>query len=704
MERMNLNYSTKNIPIPSQKHYLKRLLEKTELLIRRMRWVAFFFLYPNENASAKETFGFKTTKVPPAIPEMKQFEDKMLNLIKNVRFRNPRNQFQQELAKDVKMIQKEKKVIVAADKTTNFYKMQPSEYNTLLRNNITKDYKTAHHATIRSIKREEKEIAEKLELDDRMEVMAQKEAFITLKDHKDNFRNRPTCRLINPCKPETGIVSKAFLDRINETIRVSTQVNQWKNSDSVISWFKDIENKNLYHFISFDIVNFYPSITEGLLDKAIDFASNFTNITNKEIRIIKHAKKSLLYNGEKPWVKKDNNNRTRNFDVTMGSYDGAETCDLVGLFLLNELTTKFGNNIGLYRDDGLAVFKSSKQETERIKKEIQKIFQDYELNITIEANKKIVDFLDVTFNLQDGTFSPYMKPGNTPSYVHSLSNHPPSVLKNIPEAVNKRLSNISSNDEIFNTAAPPYQEALRKSGYNHQLQYNQTTSNITRRNRRRKVTWYNPPYNMNVETNIGHKFLKIINESFPSGHKLARAFNRQTLKLSYSCMPNMKAIIDGHNKSINNAAEPPEEDGNEGCNCQANRVCPMPGRCKASNVVYQAVVTTEDNQPPRTYVGITSTTFKERFRNHDVSFNDERKKYSTELSKHIWDLKANDIRYSITWKVLEKRKPYSNISKRCGLCLEEKYIIIFKPELACLNKRDTIVSTCRHRRKFLIAS
>lgn len=106
---------------------------------------------------------------------------------------------------------------------------------------------------------------------------------------------------------------------------------------------------------------------------------------------------------------------------------------------------------------------------------------------------------------------------------------------------------------------------------------------------------------MDVETNIGPKFLKIVDESFPPGHILARAFNRRTLKPSYSCRPNMKVIIDGHNKSIiNNAAKPSQEDGNEGSNCQANRVCPMPGRCKMSNIVYQAVVTTEDSQQPRT--------------------------------------------------------------------------------------------------------
>ena len=74
--------------------------------------------------------------------------------------------------------------------------------------------------------------------------------------------------------------------------------------------------------------------------------------------IIKHARKSVLFNDDgKPWTKKDSNSL---FDVTMGSYDGAEICELVGLFILNKLAQKFGKeNIGLYRDDGLAIMKAN---------------------------------------------------------------------------------------------------------------------------------------------------------------------------------------------------------------------------------------------------------------------------------------------------------------------------------------------------------
>ena len=122
-------------------------------------------------------------------------------------------------------------------------------------------------------------------------------------------------------------------------------------------------------------------------------------------------------------------------------------------------------NIGLYRDDGLAICDKTPFETENIKKEICKIFKENNLSITIEANKKIIDFLDITMNLKTGEHKPYMKPNNTPLYVHKQSNHPPNIIKNIPESinVNRRLSNISPNEKIFKKAIPPYQDALKKA-------------------------------------------------------------------------------------------------------------------------------------------------------------------------------------------------------------------------------------------------
>ena len=130
-----------------------------------------------------------------------------------------------------------------------------------------------------------KAIASRLDIADRMDAMAKKESFITLKDHKDNFENNLPCRLINPAKSEMGRISKQILDGINSKL-----------------------NKKLY--VTFE---FYPSISEDLLQRAIRFAT------------IQHTRKSLLFSKDKAWRKKEG---PELFDVTIGSYDGAEICEI----------------------------------------------------------------------------------------------------------------------------------------------------------------------------------------------------------------------------------------------------------------------------------------------------------------------------------------------------------------------------------------
>ena len=201
--------------------------------------------------------------------------------------------------------------------------------------------------------------------------------------------------------------------------------NQWKNTTAVMNWFKSIENKQRSSFICFDIEEFYPSISQDLLNKALDFASDYDNITTDERNII-HAKNSILIHKHLPWLKKGNTT----FDVTMGSYDGAETCELVGSFLLSQLQD-LNINVGLYRDDGLAITNTTPRDTENIKKEICRIFNNNGLRITIEANKQIINFLDVIFNLKRSTYEPFTKPNTSLQYVHRESNHPPITINNI---------------------------------------------------------------------------------------------------------------------------------------------------------------------------------------------------------------------------------------------------------------------------------
>ena len=103
----------------------------------------------------------------------------------------------------------------------------------------------------------------------------------------------------------------------------------------------------------------------------------------------------------------------------MDSFDGAEICELVALFILNHLGQKFGKqNIGLYRDDGLAILKNkSARLADKTRKELHEIFEQFDLKITAEANLHVVNFLDVTFDLSTGKFTPYRKPNDDPIYI-----------------------------------------------------------------------------------------------------------------------------------------------------------------------------------------------------------------------------------------------------------------------------------------------
>ena len=135
----------------------------------------------------------------------------------------------------------------------------------------------------------------------------------------------------------------------------------------------------------------------------------------------------------------------------MGSFDGAEVCKLIGLSILNELTKKFGKkNVGLYRDDGLTfLWSCSARLADKTRKELNRIFEQFGLKITVQAHKKPVNFLDVTFDLSDGIYHPYRKPNDEPQYISShQSNHPSSqILKRLRTMtdMNKKLNYYVTN-------------------------------------------------------------------------------------------------------------------------------------------------------------------------------------------------------------------------------------------------------------------
>ena len=183
----------------------------------------------------------------------------MLEMIQRVEFKT--NLHPDGLqSKDLKEIRQDEHIFVKADERSNYYKTEPNDYTTLVNKNGTKSYKKADHNVPKVISFDDKKIAESLGLDDRIETSACKDSFITMKDHKPDFLNNPTCRLINPSKSEIGIISKHILDDINKKILQATKVNLWKSTSNAIEWFKSIPEKEKQAIITFDVCDFYPSI------------------------------------------------------------------------------------------------------------------------------------------------------------------------------------------------------------------------------------------------------------------------------------------------------------------------------------------------------------------------------------------------------------------------------------------------------------
>ena len=104
------------------------------------------------------------------------------------------------------------------------------------------------------------------------------------------------------------------------------------------------------------------------------------------------------------------------------------------------------------------------------------------------------------------------------------------------------------------------------------------------------------------------------------------------------------------------------------------------------------------------YIGLAENSFKSRYTGHISSFKNKIRRSATTLSEFIWKLKEKTVNYTITWKIVSKAKPYSTSSKRCNLCIEEKYFIIHRPDMSSLNKRNELTSACRHRKKHLLCN
>ena len=381
----------------------------------------------------------------------------------------------------------------------------------------------------------------------------------------------------------------------------------------------------------------------------------------------------------------------------MGSYDGCEVCELVGLLLLNEMAQNFPElDFGLYRDDGLGVHRRLPgPRTEKMKKDICALFKRHGQKITIETKMTIVNFLDVTLDLHKDTYAPFRKPNDNPLYVNVHSNHPRSVIKQIPRSVEKRLNQISSTKEIFTNAKTDYDKALKASGYKDQIKYDQNESKgkqTKKRNRKRRdEIFFNPPYSKEVKTDIGRQFLRLIDKNFPVNSPLHPILNRKTIKMSYSCTDNMERIMSKHNKKIltNEPIGPKKRE----CNCIDKTKCPVENKCLTESVIYKASTGSAE------YIGLTMNDFKGRYNQHMSSFRYPLTKRSTTLAAHVREKSLDPSQ--IKWEIIAKSHAYKTGQTTCNLCLSEKLFIVKNlNNPKSLNKRTDIGNKCTlHKKK-----
>ena len=204
---------------------------------------------------------------------------------------------------------------------------------------------------------------------------------------------------------------------------------------------------------------------------------------------------------------------------------------------------------------------------------------------------------------------------------------------------------------------------------------------------------------MNVKTNVGKEFLRLLRLHFHSNHRLNSIFNTKTVKVSYSCMRNMSTIISGHNKFVLNDGA--SEEVPRLCNCRNPDDCPMNGNCLAQNIVYMGNVVNRTDNHVRPYVGLTSGFFKDRFGVHKQGIQHREHANSCELAKHVWTLKDAGKEFSVNWSILEHVKGRL-IGNECKLCVTEKlHILENKNQAGLLNSNWDM--KCLHKRKFKLS-
>ena len=182
-------------------------------------------------------------------------------------------------------------------------------------------------------------------------------------------------------------------------------------------------------------------------------------------------------------------------------------------------------------------------------------------------------------------FTDHIEKQTMTRYINAKSNHPAAILMKISAVISKRISINSSNKQIFQREASYYNKILKDCGYNEKIQFQQYKHQPTqpRRNRSRNILWFNPPFSSNVKTNVARKILKLVKKDIRK-HRYHKIFNKNNIKVSYSCMDNIEKLVKKHKNNFLRK----NDTNKRSCNCRANNACPLDGKCSSSNIFYSA--------------------------------------------------------------------------------------------------------------------
>ena len=164
-------------------------------------------------------------KCLPSVKEIVPFENDMIDMIKNVEFKSVNNEFQSNLRKDIRQIRRSNNLFISADKSRNVYKVSKASYERMMRENVTRTNKKCNTSKSNSINFKAKQISSKLKIDNRVQKLDENKVYVTIKNHKEEFPDKISCRLINPSKTDIGKTRKQILDRFNNTTLEKSKVN-----------------------------------------------------------------------------------------------------------------------------------------------------------------------------------------------------------------------------------------------------------------------------------------------------------------------------------------------------------------------------------------------------------------------------------------------------------------------------------------------